>query len=152
MLAAAAAHVAIGSLRLSPSRRAGAVTLAYGLPLSLAIAYELLLNEPAAYSAIHNVAQALGIVPVVALVIILALGEHRLARELTTTGARHVLAGAFVGVVVPAALLAVSGIAGGVVPVNAVAWVAFVFPLACIAAFPELLPQRVRPALVRAIG
>ena len=87
-----------------------------------------------------------------ALVAVLALGEQRLAPELTTTGARNVLAGAFIGVVIPAALLAVSGVAGGRVPVNAVAWVAFVFPLACIAAFPQLLPHRVRPALVRAIG
>jgi hypothetical protein len=152
MLAGAAAHLTIGCLRLSASRRAGALKLAYGLPLSLAVAYELLLNEPAAYSAIHDVAQALGIVPVIALVAVLALGEHRLAPELTTTGARHVLAGAFVGVVIPAALLAVSGAAGGRVPVNAVAWVAFVFPLTCIAAFPQLLPSRVRPTLARAIG
>ena len=152
MLVGAAAHVTIGCLRMSPARRAGALKLAYGIPLSLAGAYEMMLHEPAAYSAIHNVAQALGIVPVLALVGVLALGESRLAPELTTTGARHVLAGAFVGVVVPAALLAVSGVAGGLVPVNAVAWVAFVFPLACIAAFPQLLPQRVRPVLARAIG
>jgi hypothetical protein len=151
LLAGAAAHLTIGCLRLSPSRRAGAVKLAYGLPLSLAVAYELLLHEPAAYSAIHNVAQALGIVPVLALVAVLALGDRHLAPELTATGARHVLAGAFIGVVVPAALLAVSGAAGGRVPVNAVAWIAFVFPLTCIAAFPQLLPSRVRPALVRAI-
>ena len=152
LLTAAAAHLVIGCLRLSASRRAGATKLAYGLLLSFAVAYELLLNEPAAYSAIHDVAQSLGIVPVLVLVAVLALGEQRLAPELTTTGARHVLAGAFIGVVIPAALLAVSGVAGGRVPVNAVAWVAFVFPLACIAAFPQLLPHRVRPALVRAIG
>ena len=151
LLAGAAAHLTIGCLRLSAGRRLGALKLAYGLPLSLAVAYELLLNEPAAYSAIHNVAQALGIVPVLALVAVLALGEHRLAPELTTTGARHVLAGAFIGVVIPAALLAVSGATGGRVPVNAVAWVAFVFPLTCIAAFPQLLPSRVRPVLARAI-
>jgi hypothetical protein len=149
LLAGAAAHVTIGCLRLSAARRSGAVKLAYGIPLSLAVVYELLINEPAAYSAIHNVAQALGIVPVLALVAVLALGEHRLAPELTTTGARHVLAGAFLGVVIPAALLAVSGAAGGRVPVNAVAWIAFVFPLTCIAAFPQLLPQRVRPVLAR---
>jgi len=44
------------------------------------------------------------------------------------------LAGTLVGLVIPAIVLGVSGATGGRIPVNASAWVGFLFPLACLSA------------------
>jgi hypothetical protein len=42
-----------------------------------------------------------------------------------------------VGLVIPAIVLAVSGATGGRIPVNASAWVGFLFPLTCLAALRQ---------------
>src|SRR5207245_4446230 len=87
-----------------------------------------------AYSALHNLSQALVAIPVLALMARLALAVDRPSPELGRAGLRRMLAGTLAGLVIPAIVLGVSGATGGRIAVNASAWVGFLFPLACLSA------------------
>src|SRR5438477_416854 len=64
-----------------------------------------------------------------------AEGElYRGLAALGRAGLRRMLAGTLAGLIVPAIVLGVSGATGGRIPVNASAWVGFLFPLACLSA------------------
>src|SRR5438034_163490 len=104
---------------------------------TFAARYEFFAYEPGAYSAMHNLSQALAGIPVLVLVARLALATDQPPPELGQAGLRRMLAGTLVGLVIPAIVLAVSGATGGRIPVNASAWVGFLFPLACLSALRQ---------------
>src|SRR2546427_7619419 len=137
LLAAAATHLALAWPDNRLTRRAGVLPLVYGVGLALAAVYEFFAYEPRAYSAMHNLCQALAGLPVFVLVVRLALALDRPPAELGRAGVRRMLAGALAGLVIPAIVLGVSGVTGGRLPVNASAWVGFLFPLACLFALPR---------------
>jgi len=130
ILPAAAAHLALVCPQNRLGRRVGVLPLVYGIGLALAAIYQVFLYEPAAYSAIHNCCQALVGAALLALTLGLGLGVHEPAADLDVTALRWCLAGALAGFVVPALVLGISGLAGGLVPVNATAWFSFAFPVA----------------------
>ncbi len=140
VLPAAAAHLALTCPRDHLARRPGLLAVNYGVALVLAAVYELFLYDPSAYSVIHNLCQSLGIVPVLAFTVALGLAVGDAPAELGAPAVRRLLAGAVAGIVLPAVVLAISGVSGGLVPVNVSAWVGFVFPVAALATF------RARPA------
>ena len=134
LLSAAATHLLLACWDSRLARRAGVLPLVYSLALALAAVYEFFAYEPGAYSALHNLSQALAGIPVLVLVARLALAVDRPPPALGRAGLRRMLAGMLVGLVIPAIVLAVSGATGGRIPVNASAWVGFLFPLACLSA------------------
>ena len=140
MLPAAATHLALVCPRDRLARRPGLLPLVYGLGLALAAIYEVFLYDPRAYSVVHNVCQSLSVVPILFFAVELAIALTDPPAELGNPGVRRLLAGAIAGVVAPAAVLAISGISGGIVPVNVTAWVGYLFPLAAFTAFR--LPRR----------
>ncbi|MEW6268500.1 MAG: hypothetical protein AB1689_04290 [Thermodesulfobacteriota bacterium] len=107
---------------------AGWVGAAWFLSAALALAYQLLLYEPSAYSALHAASETyLGLA---------GLGlAVRLVCELATAPSgcspllRGATAGAVLGLGLPAVVVGLSGLTGGVVPVNVVVTTAFLFPL-----------------------
>lgn len=135
MLPAAALHLALVCPRDRLARRPGVLALVYGLGLALAVIYQVFLYDPRAYTAIHNLCQSLSIVPILVFTGELAIALADPPPQLGTSGVRRLLAGAVAGVVTPAAVLAISGFSGGIVPVNVTAWVGYLFPLAALAAF-----------------
>lgn len=137
-LPAAVAHLALVCPRQRSDRRPGLVPLLYTGALSLAAVYELFLYEPRAYSAIHNLAQGLASIPVFALAIALGLAASDPAVLLERRLVRRLLAGVLIGLVAPGLVLGISGLSGGLVPVNVTAWVGFVFPLTAIAALRSI--------------
>jgi hypothetical protein len=137
-LPAAMTHLALVWPRDHLAARPGLLRLVYGLALALGAAYEIFLFEPAAYSTIHNLCQALAAVPVLALAGMVAL-EDGYAPE---AAHRRPLAVALAGIVLPAIVFGVSGVTGGDLPVNASAWVAFLFPLGWITALRQCSAAR----------
>ncbi len=145
ILPAAAAHLALTCPRDHLARRPGLLLVGYGVALVLAAIYELFLYDPSAYTVIHDLCQSLSIVPVLAFTVALGLAVGEPPAELGALAVRRLLVGAVAGIVLPAVVLAVSGVSGGLVPVNVTAWVGFVFPLAALATF------RLRPAALAAV-
>jgi len=148
LLPAAAVHLALVCPRDRLARRPGVLPVVYGLGLALAAIYEVFLYDPRAYSAVHNLCQSLSIVPLLFFTGELALALADPPPQLGPASVRRLLAGAVAGVVMPAAVLAISGFSGGVVPVNVTAWVGYLFPVAALAAFrasPD--PLQSTPAL-----
>src|SRR5207247_9298866 len=113
---------------------------------AFAAVYEFFAYEPGAYSAMHNLSQALAGIPVLVLAARLALAIDRPPCALGGAGLRRMLAGTLVGLVVPAIVLGVSGATGGRIPVNAPAWVGFLFPLACLSALRQTPGHPLRAA------
>src|SRR5437773_1438042 len=134
LLWAAATHLVLAYPEDRVTGRAGVLPLVYGVGLAFAAVYEFFAYEPGAYSALHNLSQALAGIPVLVLVARLALAIDRPPRALGRAGLRRMLAGTLAGLIVPAIVLGVSGATGGRIPVNASAWVGFLFPLACLSA------------------
>jgi hypothetical protein len=129
MLPAAALHLALVCPRDRLAARPGVLPMVYGVALALAAVYQVLLYEPAAYTVLHDLCQALVALPVLALAVMLGLALDDPPPSLGAQGARWLLGATLVGFVGPAIVLGVSGMSGGQVPVNASAWVGFVFPL-----------------------
>src|SRR6266446_5359017 len=102
LLSAAATHLLLACWDSRFVRRAGVLPLVYGLALALAAVYEFFAYEPGAYSAMHNLSQALAGIPVLVLVARLALAVDRPPPELGRAGLRRMLAGMLVGLVIPA--------------------------------------------------
>src|SRR5207247_8515302 len=96
--------------------RAGVLPLVYGVALAFAAVYEFFAYEPGAYSALHNLSQALAGIPVLVLVARLALAIDRPPRALGRAGLRRMLAGTLARLIVPALVLGVRGPAGVRVP------------------------------------
>jgi hypothetical protein len=134
MLPAVAIHLALVCPRDHLGRRTGILPLLYGSGLALAITYQLFLYEPAAYSVIHDTCQALVGVGLLGFTAGIGFALHEPTGELDAAGLRYCLGGALVGFVVPALIFGISGLCGGLIPVNATAWFSFVFPLSCLVA------------------
>jgi hypothetical protein len=99
----------------------------WGLSLALAVPYQLLLAQPGAYSILHAACEAyLGIAGMA------LLGSLLVERARAGAGAspllRAALAGALLGLGVPAVVMTLSGVTGGGLPVNVAAATAFLFP------------------------
>jgi hypothetical protein len=146
LLWAAATHLVLACPEDHVTERPGVLPLVYGLGLALATVYEFFAYEPGAYSAMHNLSQALAGIPVLVLMARLALAIDRPPPELGRAGLRRMLAGMLAGLVLPAIVLGVSGATGGRIPVNASAWVGFLFPLACLSALWQTPGYRPRGA------
>jgi len=132
LLPAAFVHLALVCPGDRVRGRPGLLPLVYGVGIALAAVYQVLLYEPRAYTVVHDVCQALIVPPAFAVAIMLALALSDPPSTLGARGTRRLLGGTLVGIVAPAIVLGISGASGGRVPVNASAWVSFVFPLAAI--------------------
>lgn len=115
----------------------------WGGMLALAVVYEFFLYDPRAYVVFHNTTQALAAVPVLAFAAGLAFFLGRAAAEVSRRGMRSCLAGALVGIVIPALVFGLSGLSGGMVSVTASAWLGFVFP---VLSLPAVRSATVSPA------
>jgi hypothetical protein len=140
-LPAALAHLALVCPRDRAARWPAALLLSYVVPLALAVVYQLVLYDPTAYSVLHHAAETLALVPLTALLIFHCMELSSARPEPALGRTRLLFAGVVTGIGVPGAVLVVSGLSGGSVPVNIAAWLAFTFPLAAIAALPALLPS-----------
>jgi len=107
-----------------------ATALAWTLSLALALPYQLMLDQPAAYSALHSACELYlglaGIAVVTRLVVGATIGATR------TVALPSALTGAVLGLGAPAIIFLVSGATGGRLSVNMCTATAFVFPL-CVA-------------------
>jgi len=107
-----------------------ATALAWTFSLALALPYQLMLDQPAAYSALHSTCELYlglaGIAVVTRLVVVATIGATR------TIALPSALTGAVLGLGAPAIIFLVSGATGGRLPVNMCTATAFVFPL-CVA-------------------
>lgn len=131
---------------------APAIALGWFASLALAAAYQLVLFEPGAYSAMHACAEAMlgasGVLLATRLVWELASAMRRAGPLL-----RWSSLGAAVGLGVPAVVVGVSGLSGGQVPVNYVVTAAFAFPLCtCIGLLREPSPTGYAAAAVKPTG
>ena len=112
-----------------PRRRDAALAAVYAPFVALAIAYELALTDPAAYTTVHLIASAshgIGAVAIIAAVVCDVITTRSpLVRRRVGVVALGTL-GAFA---VPGGLMAASALLGGGVALNAGAFTAFLFPL-----------------------
>ena len=106
------------------------VSIAWWLSLALAIPYQLLLGQPGAYSLMHGACETyLGLAGIGAGATLIV--ERARAADSAGPLLRSAVAGALLGLGVPAVIMIISGLSGGAVPVNVVTTTAFMFPL-CI--------------------
>jgi hypothetical protein len=105
-----------------------AVATAWWISLALAVPYQLLLHQPAAYSILHATCETyMGVAGLgfgAALII-----ERARAPHAPTPLLRSAVAGAILGLGVPAVVMTISGLTGGGLPVNVCTATAFLFPL-----------------------
>jgi hypothetical protein len=104
-----------------------AISVAWWLALALAVSYQLVLGQPGAYSMVHAACETyLGLAGLGAGIVLIV------ARAKAGAGAdvmlRSALAGALLGLGLPAVLFTLSGLSGGAVPVNLCTATAFLFP------------------------
>lgn len=96
--------------------------------LALAFVYELVLDQPGAYSAVHAACEAtMGFAGLV-LIGVLLLDEPKPLGS-TDPLRRGATIGATLGLGVPGVVMLVSGLSGGALPVNVATATAFLFPL-----------------------
>jgi len=143
-VSAAALHLALVCPRDRVAGHSGLLVLAYGFGLALAAVYELFLHDPHAYSVVHNFAQGVGSVPVLAFAGLVALSLTDPPAALGAAGVRRLLLGALLGLIIPGLIFGLSAASGGSLPVNSAAWVGFVFPLGAIAALRSAPAATVR--------
>jgi hypothetical protein len=105
-----------------------AAALAWTLSLALALPYQLMLQQPAAYSALHAACELyLGLAGVAVVTrLVVAAAAPGQARTPVLPSA---LIGAVLGLGTPAIIFLVSGVTGGRIPVNMCTATAFLFPL-----------------------
>ena len=134
LLPAAGAHLALTCPRDRVGQRPGVLPLVYGVGLAVALAYQYFLYQPAAYTIIHNLCQALSGVPLLVFTSFVALSLGDPPRPLRAPRVRLLLVGALIGIVLPALVVTLSGLTGGSLPVNMIAWPGLIFPLSAIVA------------------
>jgi len=106
------------------------VSIAWWISLALAIPYQLLLGQPGAYSLVHGTCETyLGIAGIGAGATLIV--ERARAADKAGPLLRSAVAGALLGLGVPAVIMVISGLSGGMLPVNVMTATAFMFPL-CI--------------------
>jgi hypothetical protein len=104
-----------------------ATTLAWWLAIALAIPYQLVLDQPGAYSLVHRACESYVGVAGLGLGALLVIARTRAGADAPIL-LRSALAGAILGLGVPAVLFVLSGLSGGAVPVNLCTATAFLFP------------------------
>ena len=104
------------------------IATAWWLSLALAVPAQLLLHQPAAYSALHAACEAYVGLAGLGLGVVLIVERAR-AGQAATPLLRAAVAGALLGLGVPAVVLTLSGLTGGALPVNVCTATAFLFPL-----------------------
>ncbi len=103
---------------------------AWSLSLAIALPYQLLLDQPAAYTVLHTACEIYGGIAGVALLVSLVI-EHGRAGDGASPLLRCAVGGALLGLGAPAITMMLSAVSGGALPVNAASAIAFVFP-ACL--------------------
>jgi hypothetical protein len=108
-----------------------AVRLGWCVALALAFVYQLVLEQPGAYSAVHAVCEsAMGFAGLTLIGVLLI--EERQPFLNADPLRRAATVGATLGLGAPGVVMLVSGLSGGAVPVNVATATAFLFPL-CLA-------------------
>lgn len=105
--------------------------LGWWLSLALAVPYQFLIDQPGAYSILHEACEAYLGIAGVGLIVTLIIERAR-AGDAASGLVRAALAGALLGLGVPAVVMTISGFTGGALPVNIASATAFLFP-ACFA-------------------
>jgi len=98
-------------------------------------------TQPGAYVLLHNVAQGLTALPVLAFTVLAAFDLDDPPAAFGPWGSRVLLATALAGIVVPGLVLGISGLTGGGLPVNVSAWPGFLFPLGAVVALSVARPR-----------
>jgi hypothetical protein len=98
------------------------------ISLALAVPYQLVLFQPSAYSLLHGACETYMGMAGLAVGTTLIVARSRAARD-AGPFLRAAVAGAVLGIGVPATIMALSGVSGGALPVNFVTATAFLFPL-----------------------
>lgn len=111
------------------SRRRLVLTCLYVSSLAFGMVYQLLLYQPAAYSAVHLVASSAVSVGGASILVAILYDLFTARSVLVRRRIGVVSLGALAGFVPSAVLMAVSGVAGGKIALNAGALTAFLFPL-----------------------
>jgi signal transduction histidine kinase len=126
---AALAHLAfVFPARQGPPAHRRAIGLAWAGSAALAVASQAMLFDLPGSLALGNLAYLY--IGVVSLLFVARMGiVYRRGTALERSKIRVVLLAALPGVVFPALLVAVSGVTGGALPVNAAAFTTFLFPL-----------------------
>jgi len=144
-LPAAALHLALVCPHDRLAARRGLLALVYGVALAFGVVYEFFLYQPGAYVLLHNLAQGLAGVPVLAFTALAALALDDPPPAFGPGGVRILLGAALAGVVVPGLVFGVSGLTGGGLPVNVSAWIGYLFPLGTVVALSRPQPLGTRP-------
>jgi hypothetical protein len=121
-------YFATACARLADRYAKPVVGCAAWLSGALAVACQLMLNEPSGYSLIHGACETYMGVAGLATGATLIVRRVRVAAEadaLLTSS----LAGAMLGLGLPAVIMVLSGVSGGALPVNVCTVTAFMFPL-----------------------
>ena len=139
-LPAAAVHLALVCPRDRVAGHRGALALVYGVALAFGVVYEFFLYQPGAYVVLHNVAQGLVGVPVLAFTVLAALALDEPPPAFGAPGIRLLLGAALAGIVVPGIVFGLSGLTGGGLPVNVSAWIGYLFPLGTVIALSRARP------------
>jgi signal transduction histidine kinase len=108
----------------------GRALLALYLPFAgLGLVYELVLDSPAAYRAVHLTASALHGVALVTVIALVLYGLLSTRSALVRRRIGVVALGAFTAFLLPAVLMGASGLFGGSIAVNGASLTGFLFPL-----------------------
>jgi hypothetical protein len=121
------------------------VAVAYWISLGLAVPYQLLLDQPGAYSVMHAASETYLGLASLGLTVSLVV-HYASAADDDKPFLRSATAGVLLGLAVPAVVMTLSGLSGGRLPVNICTATAFLFPLCfgygivreCLAADPTL--------------
>jgi hypothetical protein len=121
------------------------VAVACWISVGLAIPYQLLLDQPGAYSVMHAASETYLGLTSFALTLNLVAHRARTAED-DKPFMRNATAGVLLGLAVPAVVMTISGLSGGRLPVNVCTATAFLFPLCfsyglvreCLAREPKL--------------
>jgi len=100
--------------------------LAFGL---FAVAYELALDSPSAYTTVHLVATAAHAAVAASLIVVAAYDRFTTRSALVRRRISIAAFGTLAAFVIPAAMMASSALLGGSVPINASVFTGFLFPL-----------------------
>ena len=129
--------------------------VAYWVSLGLAIPYQLLLDQPGAYSVMHAASETYLGLASLGLTVSLVV-HYASAADDDKPFLRSATAGVLLGLAVPAVVMTLSGLSGGRLPVNICTVTAFLFPLCfgygivreCLAGEPtlrEIASERAAP-------
>jgi signal transduction histidine kinase len=112
-----------------PHHRRRLLVLCYLVFAAFGVTYEVLLDSPSAYTALHLAASATHGIGAAAIIVGVAWAFLRSPSALVRRRVGVVALGTFAAFVIPGVLMAASGFLGGTVPINAGIFTAFLFPV-----------------------